>query len=125
LSNALLVGTGGFAGAVARYAVSGAVHRLFPSTTFPLGTLAVNTAGCLAIGFFAGLAETRQLFGPEARLFLLLGVLGGFTTYSTFGYETFALIRDSEHVRATAVVVAHLAIALPAVWLGHLLAGKL
>jgi len=117
----LLVGTGGFLGSVLRYVVSGAVHRLLPTTTFPVGTLTVNALGCLAIGFLAGLAETRQLLTPESRVFLLLGLLGGFTTFSTFGYEAFELLRDAEHWRAAGVVALHLGVALPAVWVGYTL----
>ncbi len=61
-----------------------------------MGTLAVNLVGCLLIGFLAGLAEFRGLFSPEIRMFLLIGVLGGFTTFSTFGYETYQLLRDGQ-----------------------------
>ena len=78
LINAMMVGSGGFLGALARYGLSGLVHRLLPLTTFPYGTLAVNLVGCLLIGVVAGLAESRQLFGPELRTFALIGVLGGF-----------------------------------------------
>ncbi|RMH01808.1 MAG: fluoride efflux transporter CrcB [Planctomycetota bacterium] len=121
LVKALLVGAGGFAGAVGRWALAGLAHRLAPLTTFPVGTLAVNLLGCLAIGVVAGLAESRQLFGPEARLFLLVGLLGGFTTFSTFGNETFAMLRDGEGLRAAANVGVHLVAGLALVWLGHFL----
>lgn len=116
-----LVGAGGFLGSVFRYALSGAVQRWFPLSTFPYGTLAVNLAGCFVIGFLAGLARSRQLFGPEARLFLFLGVLGGFTTFSTFGYETYAMARDADFLRAGANASAHLLVGLFAVWLGSAL----
>ncbi len=91
-----MVGSGGFIGALARYALSGLVHRQVPFATFPYGTMAVNLMGCCAIGMIAGLAESRQLFGPEFRTFALIGVLGGFTTFSTFGYVSFAMLRDAE-----------------------------
>ena len=81
-----MVGSGGFIGALARYGLSGLVHRQVPFATFPYGTVAVNLMGCCAIGVIAGLAESRQLFGPEFRTFALIGLLGGFTTFSTFGY---------------------------------------
>lgn len=98
--SALAVGSGGFLGALARYGMSGWVQRLAPMSTFPYGTLAVNLTGCFAIGVLAGLAESRQLFGPEARAFALIGLLGGFTTFSTFGYETWAMVREADYLRA-------------------------
>ena len=116
---ALLVGTGGFLGSVFRYALSGLVHRLAPFAAFPYGTLAVNVTGCLAIGVLCGLTESRQIVGPDLRLFLLLGLLGGFTTFSTFGYETMALLRDSEQLRAATNVLMHVFAGLSAVWLGY------
>jgi len=113
------VGIGGFIGSIFRFGVSGFVHRLLPFSNFPYGTLAVNVIGCLVIGTLGGLAESRQVIGPELRLFLFLGVLGGFTTFSTFGYETIELLRDAEHLRAAANVGLHIAIGLMAVWLGY------
>ena len=121
LINAVAVGSGGFIGALARYGLSGLVHRQAPLATFPYGTLAVNLLGCLVIGLLAGLAESRQLFGPQFRMFALIGVLGGFTTFSTFGYETFAMLRDDEHLRAAANVGLHVILGLALVWLGYAL----
>ena len=121
LINAVVVGSGGFLGALARYGLSGLVHQQTPLTTFPYGTLVVNLLGCLVIGVFAGLAESRQLFGPEFRTFALIGILGGFTTFSTFGYETFAMIRDDEYLRAAANVGMHIILGLTLVWLGYAL----
>jgi CrcB protein len=117
----MAVGSGGFLGALSRYGLSGLVHRHMPLTTFPYGTLAVNLLGCLLIGLLAGLGEARQVFGPEVRLFALIGLLGGFTTFSTFGYETFAMIRDSEYVRAAANVGVHVILGLVLVWIGYTL----
>ena len=121
LWNSLLVGSGGFIGAVLRYGLSGMMHRLLPRATFPFGTLAVNLLGCLLIGAVAGLAESRQLFGPALRIFVFMGLLGGFTTYSTFGYETFAMLRDGEALRASTNILAHVLLGLLAVWLGYTL----
>lgn len=118
LTHGLLVGTGGFLGAVARYAVSGAVHRFTGFPAFPYGTLVVNLAGCAAIGLLAGWVETRQVLGPEARLFLFIGVLGSFTTFSTFGYETLALLRDGATIRAAANVLLHVGLGIGAAWGG-------
>jgi len=118
LINAALVGSGGFLGALARYGLGGFVHRFLPFATFPFGTLAVNLVGCFAIGVLGGLTETRQLFAPEFRTFVFIGVLGGFTTLSTFGYETYALMRDSEYALAAANVGLQVIGGLTLVWLG-------
>jgi CrcB protein len=117
----LLVGTGGFLGSIARYAMGGLVYRLVRTPLLPWGTLAVNVLGCLAIGFCGGLAESRQLFSPGTRLFLFIGVFGGFTTYSTFGYETFALARDGETLATVANIALQIVLGLGAVWAGHIL----
>ncbi|MGA7304848.1 MAG: fluoride efflux transporter CrcB [Rhodothermales bacterium] len=120
LATLLIVGSGGFFGSAARFAISGLVHRWIPSAMFPWGTLAVNIGGCFVIGLLFGLGETRQLFSPHARLFLLVGVLGGFTTFSTFGLESFNLLRDGEAARALANVALHIIVGLGAVWAGLL-----
>jgi CrcB protein len=114
----LLAGFGGFLGSSARYLVGGFVHRIYPATYFPVGTLTVNLSGCFAIGILAGLAESRQLFGADARVFLFIGVLGGFTTFSSFAYETLALARDAELARAFANVALQVVGGLAAAWLG-------
>ncbi|MFQ5515064.1 MAG: fluoride efflux transporter CrcB [Myxococcota bacterium] len=117
--NALLVGSGGFAGSLLRYALGGAVHRQLPLATFPYGTLAVNLLGCVLIGALAGLADSRQVLTPELRTFALIGLLGGFTTFSTFGYETIAMAHDGEHLHAVANVALHLVLGLSLVWLAY------
>ena len=119
LINAALVGAGGFVGALFRYGLSGLVQRSVPLTSFPYGTLAVNMLGCLLIGVAGALVDTRQAFGPEVRVFILIGLLGGFTTYSTFGYETFALLRDADYLRALANVTVHVVLGLALVWAGY------
>jgi len=116
-----LVGIGGFVGSILRYAISGFAQRFDPEGSFPYGTLAVNALGCLAIGLLAGLAESRQLFGAEFRAFVFLGVLGGFTTFSSFGYETHALLREGDHLRAAANVLGSVVLCLTLVWIGHAL----
>jgi CrcB protein len=121
LRSILLVGTGGFLGSISRYLVGGWVHRLLPPTTFPVGTLAVNVLGCFAIGILGGLAGSRQVLGADLRLFLMIGVLGGFTTFSSFAYETLALSRDAEPGRALLNVAAQVVLGLVACWLGYLL----
>lgn len=114
----LLVGGGGLLGSLSRFYLSGWVHRWSGVSGFPLGTLAVNLVGCLAIGLAAGLAESRQLLSAEMRLFLMLGFLGGFTTFSTFGWESFALLRGGEALRAFVNLGLHLVGGLAAVWAG-------
>lgn len=84
---AVLVGLGGFLGSMLRYGVGGWIGRMKTGWTFPLETLAINVAGCLLIGYLAGLSESRGIFSASTRVFLFIGVLGGFTTFSTFGYE--------------------------------------
>jgi CrcB protein len=119
-----MVGAGGFIGAVCRYSLSGFVQRYFPGAAFPIGTLAVNMLGCLLIGLIIGLVESRLLFGPDFRRFALIGVLGGFTTYSTFGYESFALLRDTEYLRAAGNIGLHVILGLALVWVGFALASR-
>lgn len=117
--HASLVGLGGFAGALCRYALAGAVHRGLPQTMFPVGTLCVNLLGCLLIGYLAGLVDTRQILTPEVRIFVFIGFLGGFTTFSTFGYETLALARDAGYAQAALNIGLHVIIGLALVWLGY------
>lgn len=119
LTYSALVGLGGFLGALARYGLTGLVQRQSAFAAFPYGTLVVNLLGCFAIGALAGLAESRQLFGPEFRTFAFIGILGSFTTFSTFGYETFAMIRDAEYLRAVTNVAVHVIAGLALVWLGY------
>ena len=118
----VLVGLGGMLGTVLRYVVGGLVARAKAGATFPIETLVVNVAGCLAIGFLAGLAETRGLFTGATRSFLFIGILGGFTTFSTFGYETFQLLRDGQIGAGLSSVALQVVLGLGAVWAGDLVA---
>ncbi|MGZ8848399.1 MAG: fluoride efflux transporter CrcB [Pyrinomonadaceae bacterium] len=117
-----LAGIGGFIGSALRYAVGGFVQHQSGSIRFPYGTLAVNLAGCLLIGFLSHLAETRGIFTAEARTLIFIGVLGGFTTFSAFGNETMNLWRDGDNALAVANVAAHLVLCLGAVWLSRAVA---
>jgi len=121
MTKTLLVGCGGFIGSIARYIVGGMVHRFANGPVFPYGTLVVNVTGCLAIGILAALAEARGILSPGARVFLLIGVLGGFTTFSSFGYETLQLLRDGEALPALANVLLQVVLGLGAVWAGSAL----
>lgn len=122
LINAALVGSGGFFGASLRYLMGGLVHRKLPFATFPFGTLGVNLLGCLMLGLAVGMVESRQWFGPTFRTFAMIGLLGGFTTFSTFSFETFAMMRDSQFLRAAANVGLHMVLGLVLVWTGYALA---
>ncbi len=117
----LIVGLGGFIGSALRYLISGWAQSISNTPWFPAGTLAVNVIGCLAVGILGGWADNIGLFNASTRLFILLGILGGFTTYSTFGYETLALVRDREIFAALINVIFHLIFGLGAVWLGYAL----
>ncbi len=118
----LLIGLGGGLGAILRYYIGGYVQQWTNSFTFPYGTVAVNLLGCLVIGLLSSLAETRSIFTPEARLFVFIGLLGGFTTFSTFGNESINLLRDGENQLAFWYVSLHVFAGLGAVWLGRILA---
>lgn len=115
----LLVGTGGFLGSVFRFLLGGAVTRASGASAFPYGTMTVNVLGCLAIGMLAGLAESRSLLSPEARLFLMTGLLGGFTTFSAFAYESYFLGRQHAWSPMLANILVSVVVGLGAVWLGH------
>jgi CrcB protein len=122
----LLIALGGALGSVARYWLSGVVATHF-GETFPWGTLWVNVSGCLVIGFFATLTgpEGRWFLSSESRQFFMVGVCGGFTTFSSFSLQTLNLARDGEWPRAGAYVIGSVVLCLVGVWLGHALAALL
>jgi CrcB protein len=115
----LLVGAGGFCGACSRYLVTTAVLRATSASPVPLATLAVNLVGCLAIGFFVGLADARSMLHGGPRLFVVVGFLGGFTTYSSFGLEAFELLRKGAFGATVAYVLLHLVVGVTAVAGGY------
>jgi CrcB protein len=117
----LLVGAGGFLGSVFRYVLSGWVHRVLDNPWFPYGTLVVNVTGSVAIGFLGGLAENRSLFTSDARLFVFIGILGGFTTFSSLTLETFFLARNTQIAAALANITMQVFLGLLGVWFGNLL----
>lgn len=114
----LLIFVGSGLGGVMRYALSGWVQK-FGNGTFPLGTLVVNVTGCLLIGFLTAAFSGRLLIREEYRIALIVGVLGGFTTFSAFEIETFAFLNDGQYLRAAANVALSVAIGLTAVWAGY------
>jgi CrcB protein len=120
MRNLLFIGIGGFCGAVLRYLISGGVQKWSQSVDFPYGTLVVNSVGCLLIGMLTRLDEMRSLLSPELRFFILIGLLGAFTTYSTFSNEAMNLINDRRFNLAVFYLGAHLILGLGAVMLGRL-----
>jgi CrcB protein len=92
---------GGAIGTVARYFLAGAVYSIVGST-FPYGTLIVNVSGCFVLGFLASLADKKFVLGPDAKILLMIGFCGAFTTFSTLIFETDRLVRDGETIRAFA-----------------------
>ena len=116
-----IIAVGGAVGALARYGMGGLVQQAFKTASFPAGTLAVNLTGCLLIGFGGGLIETRQFFTPELRAFIFIGFLGSFTTFSTFGLESFNLARDGQWLLAAANIGISVVVGLAAVLAGGML----
>ena len=121
MERVLLAGAGGFLGSALRYALGGWLAR-WRGGDFPIETFVINVTGCLVIGFLAGLAETRGLFQGPTRVFLFIGVLGGYTTFSTLGYETFQLVRDGQFGLGALSAAGQLIVGLTAVWAGDALA---
>jgi fluoride exporter len=115
----VLIGTGGFIGSILRYLLSGYVQQVSKGFQFPFGTLAVNVVGCVLVGFLAELADQRSLISDETRGFLIVGILGGFTTFSAFGNETMNLLRSGELWLAGANIIGHMLLSLIAVWIGY------
>ena len=118
MQSILLVGIGGFLGSIARYKLGDLVLHMTAQGRFPYGTFAVNVLGCLVVGLLAGAAERYEVFGPDARLFLFTGLLGGFTTFSAFGLETMHLIRRGDLSTAAMYAGGSVLLGIAAVWLG-------
>lgn len=119
LSSVIYVALGGALGSVSRYLLGAWAQTASKSIDFPYGTLTVNLIGCFVIGFLSHLAETRGAFTPETRALVFIGVLGGFTTFSSFGNDTFNLLHEGERVNALANVGANVILGLFLVWLGR------
>lgn len=116
-----MVALGSALGGVARVALSGGIYRRW-GTTFPWGTLVVNLAGCFLIGIFFSWAEVRLRLSPGARLFLMAGFCGGFTTFSTFALETFQLLKAGSLPAALFYVLASTVMGIAFFFAGSLLA---
>lgn len=122
MDKVLLVGVGGFIGAILRYAIGGLVGHWKAGWAFPIETLLINVSGCLVLGFLASLSELRGVLTGASRAFLFIGVLGGFTTFSTFGYETFQLLREAQWRYALLSTFLQVVLGIGAVWGGYVLA---
>jgi CrcB protein len=117
ITKILLVATGGAAGSVLRYAVSDWVQRVFGSG-LPWGTFVVNLSGCFLMGLLAGAFQQRFLVSPEVRVLLLVGVLGGYTTFSAFALETLRLAQGGAFVAAGVNALGSPLLALGGAWAG-------
>lgn len=113
------IGAGGFLGAVSRYLLSVSVESYFKPDQFPVGIALVNILGCLLIGLLAGLFELKGWMNVELRMFVFVGFLGGFTTFSTFINDTFILGRDGEFAAALLNAGGQVLVGLLCVWLGY------
>lgn len=114
----LLIGTGGFAGTLLRYWIGGVLARVNERAALPYETLVINVTGCLAIGALAGLVDSRGIFSGTTRAAVFIGLIGGFTTFSTFGYETFQLIRGGQIATAASSIALQVVLGVSAVWAG-------
>ena len=114
--NLLLVAIGGAIGSTARYVFSQLLQHS-TGTLFPIGTFAVNCVGCLVFGAIAGAAEQRVQMAPELRLFLLVGILGGFTTFSSYAFESYALLRDGQFLAASLNIAGQVVAGLAGMWI--------
>lgn len=113
----LIIGAGGFIGAILRYQVSGWAHKIFGSD-FPYGTLSVNVIGSFLLGFFLVLANTKLIVPDVYKNLIAIGILGAFTTYSTFSYETFSLLQLNLIKQAFINIGLNVILGLLAIWLG-------
>ncbi len=116
----VLVGTGGFLGAIMRYYLSGWIQSGF--LTFPLGTLGVNFIGSLLLSIVMYLSEFKGLFNEETRIFITIGVLGSFTTMSTFSYESFKLFEQQELFLFGINIIGSILLTLLAIYFGKIIA---
>ena len=123
MANILWIGLGGALGTMTRYWLSGFVAQRI-GETFPWGTMVVNISGSFVIGLFAALTDPdgRWLVSPTARQFVMIGILGGYTTFSSFSIQTLNLARDGEWLWAGGNILFSVVFCLAAVWLGHVLA---
>ena len=114
----ILVGIGGFIGATLRYLIGNWIQNLSGNPELPYGTLLVNLIGCLIIGFVIAISETQDNISQEIQIFLTVGVLGGFTTFSAYGIDTVNFIRNGDLHLGAINIVLQLTLGILAAWLG-------
>jgi CrcB protein len=115
----LLIFVGSGLGGIFRYLLGTTLQKLAGAGIFPIGTFCVNLLGCFLIGFLAHLADSKGMFPREQRLFIFVGLLGGFTTFSSFGHETVQLIKDGYFLYASFNALFQVLFGLTCVWLGY------
>ena len=120
MQKTILIALAGLTGTLLRYWLSGYVARQY-GETFPWGTMAVNLIGCLVTGAVFYATEERFLINPTVRTVILIGLLGGFTTFSSYGLQTFTLLRDGEYGLASLNIVTSNVLGLFMVWAGYTL----
>jgi CrcB protein len=121
MNRLFLIGVAGAVGTLGRYWLSGAIARRY-GETFPYGTLAVNLVGCFLVGLLFYLLQERFAVNPTARTVILVGLLGGFTTFSSFGLQTFTLLQDREFALAALNLTVSNFVGLGLVWAGYTVA---
>ncbi|MFA6058993.1 MAG: fluoride efflux transporter CrcB [Taibaiella sp.] len=119
----LLIGSGGFLGSVARYGLQHLMHKVIPAA-FPFGTLLVNIIGCFAIGLIYGSLGKSNWLTEDWKLFLAIGICGGFTTFSSFSHENIKLLQDGQAFQALLYIAASVIIGLTMTYVGILISGK-
>lgn len=114
-----MVGAGGFLGASSRYILSGVVQSKFTESVFPFGTYVVNIVGCFLIGFLLALFAVKNWGDEQLRLFVFAGVLGGFTTFSTFTNDSYLLFKEGDILMGLANAGGQVLLGLVFVWVGY------
>ena len=116
----IIVGLGGFTGAILRYALSAILQNTTKNTSFPYSTLVINLLGCFLMGALSQCVESMGLISQDSHAFLIIGLLGAFTTFSTFSNESFVLMRVGKTLFSFLNISLHIILGLGAIWLGRL-----
>lgn len=124
MESIFLIGAGGFIGSVMRYLVTIWSQSLFKGLAFPLGTLIVNITGCLLLGILNGFAENHHFFSSQIRLFMFVGILGSFTTFSTFSFESVEMMQNGDSFQTLLNVSIQVIVGLFAAFIGFQIACK-
>lgn len=123
MANILILGLGGFLGAISRYLVSEAVQGLIKSTHFPWGTFIVNILGCFTLGVLTQVAASKGVIDPQTRLFLMVGFVGAFTTFSTFSVESASLFQNGQGGAGILNILGSNLLGIAFVFIGQAVAG--